>query len=227
MQLQTAKRDWQKKFAIPCVIGALDCTHIRITKPSVNGDDSVNRKQYPSINVQATCDALERFTSVNAKWPGSVHDSRIWKNSLECGFMQTTSDCILIADSGYGIAPWLITPYENPQEPVETHFNNIYAKDRVIIERCFGQVKRRFPTLQYKVRAKLESVSTIIVCCFVLHNVAKYLSDPEDFPEECDFEDPEESNEASINIELGTARIRNLGQLRRKELAEIVFRNRN
>jgi hypothetical protein len=58
---------------------------------------------------------------------------------------------------------------------VEGHFNQVYAAERVVIERCFGQVKRRFPTLQYTVRVKLEAVPTVIVCCFILHNKAKYL----------------------------------------------------
>nr|CAH7750834.1 unnamed protein product [Callosobruchus chinensis] len=34
---------------------------------------------YHSINVQATCNADEWFTSVDASWPGSVHDSRIFE----------------------------------------------------------------------------------------------------------------------------------------------------
>ena len=71
-------------------IGAIDCTHIRILKPSLcqKGDEYINRKAYPSINVQATCDAEEYFTSVVAKWPGSVHDSRIFKNSSVHEYMK-------------------------------------------------------------------------------------------------------------------------------------------
>nr|CAH7769682.1 unnamed protein product [Callosobruchus chinensis] len=42
-------------------------------------DEYINRKAYHSINVQATYNAYEWFTSVDASWPGSVHDSRICK----------------------------------------------------------------------------------------------------------------------------------------------------
>ena len=45
--IENAKAAWQDKeaFHIPCVIGALDCTHVRIPKPSgIRGDDFVNRK---------------------------------------------------------------------------------------------------------------------------------------------------------------------------------------
>nr|CAH7734830.1 unnamed protein product [Callosobruchus chinensis] len=44
----------------------------------------IDRKGYHSINVQATCKADEWVTSVDASWPGSVHDSRIWSNSEIC-----------------------------------------------------------------------------------------------------------------------------------------------
>ncbi|KAG8256247.1 hypothetical protein J6590_072912 [Homalodisca vitripennis] len=45
------------------------------------GDEYINHKGKPTLNEQATCDASEKFTSVDLSWPGSVHDSRIWKTS--------------------------------------------------------------------------------------------------------------------------------------------------
>ena len=64
------------------VIGAIDCTHIRVQSPG--GEDAarvVNRKGYYSINVQVICDASQRITNIVARWPGSTHDSRIYQNS--------------------------------------------------------------------------------------------------------------------------------------------------
>nr|CAH7720254.1 unnamed protein product [Callosobruchus chinensis] len=72
-----AKRRWQRKCTFPCAVGVIDCTPIKIKKPSLHGDEYINRKGYHSNNVQATCNADEWFTSVDASWPGSVHDSRI------------------------------------------------------------------------------------------------------------------------------------------------------
>jgi len=224
-ELQMAKNEWRSKFNIPTCIGALDCVHVKINKPGPNnnGDDYINRKLQASINVQATCNAREWFTSVDANWPGSVHDSRIWKNSEERKFMETTKDTILIADSGYGIAPWLLPPYKNPTSPQQLNFNKVYARDRVIIERCFGQVKRRFPILHYKVRVTLRNVSNIIICCFVLHNIAKYLADPyEDFPEI----DDQDEDEADATPMPNNTRIRELGKQKRDQIADILF-NRN
>nr|CAH7757204.1 unnamed protein product [Callosobruchus chinensis] len=74
-----AKKRWQRKYTFPCAVGAIDCTHIEIKKPPLHGDECINRKKSHSINVQATSNADEWFTSVDASWPGSVHDSRIWE----------------------------------------------------------------------------------------------------------------------------------------------------
>nr|CAH7714657.1 unnamed protein product [Callosobruchus chinensis] len=46
-------------------MGVIDCTHIKIKKKTpLLGDEYINRKGYHSINVQATCNADEWFTSV-------------------------------------------------------------------------------------------------------------------------------------------------------------------
>jgi hypothetical protein len=224
-EINVAKESWLAKNQIPCTIGAIDCTHVRISKPHIDGDEYVNRKQYPSINVQATCDAREWFTSVNAEWPGSVHDSRIFKNSDICAHLKAVSaggTTVLLGDSGYGIAPWIIVPYANPATEVQRYFNRIYARERVIIERCFGQVKKRFPCLGYKLRVATDRVAGMIVACFVLHNAAKYLNDDDDFIE-ADMQVEEDQVEMPDFNDL-QARAR--GQVIRDQIAITLYNNR-
>ncbi|CAH1954867.1 unnamed protein product [Acanthoscelides obtectus] len=56
-------------YKFPTAIGVIDCTHIGILKPNRHGDESINRKGKPTLNVQATCDAREMFTSVDvSQW---------------------------------------------------------------------------------------------------------------------------------------------------------------
>ncbi|CAH1974457.1 unnamed protein product [Acanthoscelides obtectus] len=101
-----------KKFHFPSAIGAIDCTHIPILKPFIHADEYVNRKNFASINVQATCNSNEEFTSVDVSWPGYVHDSQIWKNSDIYNVMKwNRTSAVLLGDSGYGLAPWLMTPF--------------------------------------------------------------------------------------------------------------------
>lgn len=77
----------------PNVVGAIDCTHIPIKAPSENEDAFVNRKGVHTINVQAVCDAKMKLQNVVARWPGSTHDSFVWRasslhNWFESGHVQ-------------------------------------------------------------------------------------------------------------------------------------------
>ena len=80
-----------------------------------------------------------------------------------------------------------MTPYKEPfNAPQERSYNNCRnprKRERLTIERCFSQLKRRFPILQGRVRVHLKVVSSVIVACCSMHNVAKYLQDPHDFPD--------------------------------------------
>jgi len=80
-EINTTKTNFYKIKKFPNVIGVIDGTHIGIKSPSVNERAYVNRKQIHSINVQVISDSEYRFMDVVAKWPGSAHDSFIWRNS--------------------------------------------------------------------------------------------------------------------------------------------------
>jgi hypothetical protein len=197
-------------------IGATDCTHFQVLKPTVMGDEYINRKGFPSINVQATVNAREMFTSVDASWPGSVHDSRIWKNSdIFKQFRNMTNNntgAFLLADSGYGLSPWLLTPYRNPNTAIQQHFNDVHKTDRVTVERVFGQLQSRFPMTHYIFRIKLDRVPRAIVSSMVLHNAAKYLIDPQDF-------EPVQHEHIILNYNQAQNNVRLLGEARRNHVA--------
>jgi hypothetical protein len=109
-EMQSAMDNWQTTYEMPCAIGAVDCTQVRVLKPQgrhAHGDEYVGQSGKATLNVQGICDAKETFTSVVAEWPGSVHDSRIWRNSVVCHRLSTMrTEALLLGDSGYGIAPW-------------------------------------------------------------------------------------------------------------------------
>ena len=69
-----------QKFGFPQVIGCIDGTHIPIKQPSENSHDYFPYKMCYTITCQAICDAYGKFINVEVKWPGSVHDARVFAN---------------------------------------------------------------------------------------------------------------------------------------------------
>lgn len=217
-----AKQKWQDKLGFPSTIGAIDCTHIRIEKPAGNfGDEFVNRKGYASINVQATCNEQYVFTSVDTSWPGSVHDSRIFKNSAIYQLLLNGYDrSVLLGDEGYGITPFLMPPYRDPVTAEERNFNKVHCKNRVTIEQSFGQLKRRFPILRYGIRLQQDTIPVCIMACFILHNISKYLHDDSTFDNEQYQEDLMEYMDNDENLNPNQLKIR--GEQRRAELMGLL-----
>lgn len=81
-ELSSIKQKFYEIGRFPNVIGAVDGTHVNIQSPPKDIEAVfVNRKHHHSINVQVISDPNHCFLDVVAKFPGSAHDSFIWKNS--------------------------------------------------------------------------------------------------------------------------------------------------
>ena len=119
-ELRKVKRGFHEIGGIPNVIGAVDCTHVRIVAPSVDVPAYINRKGYHSLNVQPIVDHNMQFTNCVARWPGGTHDSRIFQQStvfreLSCGNISR----YLLGDSGYPLRTYLLTPFLPPRSAPE------------------------------------------------------------------------------------------------------------
>lgn len=216
-EFDEAKAIWNAKYKFPHAIGALDGTLIPIIKPKHHGDEYVCRKGYAAFNVQATCNGASKFTSVDCSWAGTVHDARVWRNSIVCRkITENNRGALLLADEGYPLTPWLMVLYRNPTTTVEQAYNQLHKKERCLIERLFGQLKRRFPMLQNTIRVATQRVPSFIIACFVLHNVAKTLNDQ-------DFEGEDETVEEPCNSEeYVEANLLRRGKLRRNQIANAI-----
>ncbi|KAJ3655790.1 hypothetical protein Zmor_014903 [Zophobas morio] len=151
----------------PRVIGAINCTHIKIESPGgENAEVFRNRKDYFSINVQAMCNANMEFTNVVARWPANFENGDY-------------PNCIILGDGGYGVRHYFFNPLLNPHTQEEQLYNEAHIRTRNVIERTFGVCKRRFPVLAYGCRLKKETVLSIIIACAVLHNIARQMGEDE------------------------------------------------
>ena len=86
-----------------------------------------------------------RFLHLNARFPGSSHDAFVLSNSGLPTRMETLPEGgWLLADSGYPLKNWLLTPFATPRNDSELKFNTAHGRTRVVVERAFWVLKSRF-----------------------------------------------------------------------------------
>lgn len=186
---EAEKNEQKRKFmempnGFPGIIGAIDCTHIKIHAPKFDDEEApailfYNRKGFYSLNVQCIVGADLKLLALNAKYPGSVHDSAIWSTSqirtyLLTNYQNGERNSWLIGDGGYPLEPWLMVPVGGRDLDLrESRYNVAHRSNRNVVERFNGVFKAIFRccsgerTLHYSP----EKSGKIINACGILHNI--------------------------------------------------------
>ncbi|XP_026736450.1 putative nuclease HARBI1 [Trichoplusia ni] len=209
----------------PRIIGAIDCTHVRMKSPGGETAEIYrNRKGYFSINMQAICSADLMFNDVVARWHGSAHDSHIWDNcNQRRHFLQGTyRNYCLLGDSGYAQTTFMMTPFATVSSANQSLYNESQIRTRNTIERTFGIWKRRFPIMSRGIQVHLSRIPGIIIATCVLHNIARLQNDPEPptDPEYSPIFDIDDGLELSMS---GSSVRSTLGHQARQVLVEEYF----
>lgn len=66
-----------------------------------------------------------------------------------------------MADSGYHLKKYCITPLLNVETPAENVFNESKIRTKNLIERTFAVWKKRFPILSTRIRLNIRKVEII------------------------------------------------------------------
>ena len=182
--VKTAEQ-FQQRFGFPQVIGCVDGTHIPIRQPSENARDYFSYKMCYSLNCQAICDAYGLFTNVEIRWPGSVHDARVFANcEVQKRFSsgksklyhkelvpgEETVPQILLGDPAYPLLHYMMKEYDHCKSQEQVVFNQMLRSARNQIECAFGRLKARWRILLRPMDIPIGQVPKIIYACFVLHN---------------------------------------------------------
>ena len=186
--VKKAAEGFMTRFGFPQVVGCIDGTHIPIKQPTENAHDFFGYKMKYSLNVQAICNHIGQFIDVEIKWPGSVHDARVFANSnvqksYSEGkfklFYENLSDKpetqvmipqVLLGDPAYPLLPYCMREFESCTSNSQVLFNQMLRSARNQIECAFGRLKARWRILLRPIDLKLDSTPTVIHTCFILHN---------------------------------------------------------
>ncbi|KAM4540107.1 putative nuclease HARBI1 [Odontesthes bonariensis] len=213
-QIAQTKHTFFHMGNMPNTIGVIDCTHVHIQAPREREWEYVNRKGRHSINIQLVGNGDLIITNCVVKWPGSVHDARILRQSALYRELQTNRpNGILLGDSAYPLLPWLMPPFPVANTPELARFNTAHCKTRCAIERLNGVLKRRFACLNY-LRVEPKVACNKILACIVLHNIATRRHVPYDASDNYDGPEPDVDPEQPLPNEGHTGHVIRDGMLR-------------
>lgn len=170
---------------LPGVVGAIDGTHVSISKPSVGADDYYHFKSGGyTMNCQAVVDSKKRFLDLYIGMPGSTHDMRVlrrsslyrmalYENLFDARFGLEGFSPYLIGDSGYPLMSWLMVPHRVHRRftVLESLFNRRLRAGRCVVENAFGILKQTWCELLSKSDLHVLFMPDVITACCILHNI--------------------------------------------------------
>jgi hypothetical protein len=148
--------------------GALDGWLCRIRVPS--SSEVIKVQSYFSghyqcygLNVQVTCDASCRFTSLSVLCPGGTPDSKTFYASHTYNSVQDLPDgFFVVGDNAYVLSPMLLIPYSGNEKKNSTKdaFNFFLSQLRIHIEQSFGLLVTKWRPCEHICKAliALETV---------------------------------------------------------------------
>ncbi|KAB0795817.1 hypothetical protein PPYR_09878, partial [Photinus pyralis] len=219
-----AEKNQEKQFFVdsggfPGIIGCIDCTQVAIIAPKTEDPEMPGvvfycRKQYYSLNVQIICNTKLKILNINARFPGSVHDSAIWQTSLVRRHLVNN-----FRGNGRQMTYLLVK---------ENTIADIKQSEIFIIERTNGLLKQRFRCLlkHRTLHYAPERAAQIIYAAAIMHNLCidrnEYLGDINDncHEEENNNEVNNNNQNADEELDLPERNVLHQGRIVRNRVVE-------
>jgi hypothetical protein len=159
-------------------VAALDGWLCRICVPSVRETNRITsyfsgHYQCYGLNVQATCNANCRFTSVSIMCPGGIGDSKVFFSSAVYDLTEQLPDGFyVVADNAYTLSCKLLIPYsgKEKQSTSKDVFNFYLSQLCIRVEQAFGLLVNMWRVLKKPLEVALWRTTTVVEAAMRLHN---------------------------------------------------------
>ena len=185
-EVEEHSQNFYNRYGFPQCIGIVDGIHIKIKRPVDKPTDYVIRKGNFTLNCQGTVGYNCCFTDVLIKWPGSIHDTRMFGNSALNGMFRdgTIPKCkriivegepaapvFILGDPAYPLLPLLMKEFSKQgKNSSGRFFGQRLSSARMVIECTFGRLKARFSCLRREMDINLKELVAVIHSSFILHS---------------------------------------------------------
>lgn len=123
-------------------------------------------------------------------YPGSVHDSRVFRTSLVCQTLPNKcGNFFILVDSDYPRQRHILTPFKDRGQMTRRQRNHNYLLLKNIhthlIEHCFELMEEKCRQLYHIKSKNIQDLVHFIRACAVLHNLAlhnEFIIDDNDIP---------------------------------------------
>ena len=133
------------------------------------------------INVQALCDYRHCFLDAVVKWPGSVHDSRIFLHPIVNNMLKSevVAKCekiivngkisvpvFILKDPAYPLLSFVMKDYpKRGKDDRENSFGYKLSSETIVIENAFGRLKSGFCCLNRAMDVNVKELPNLIMLC--------------------------------------------------------------
>lgn len=168
----------EREYGLRHVVGAVDCTHLRLMPRHDERVGAWNYKQFYSTNMLAVVDCSRRFLFTEVGRPGSVHDAFV---ATHCPLGRQQRDLapenrpipppyVLVGDPAFRMTSWLVKGFGAGRGP-QRRFDEALAAIRCCSERAFAHLKQNFKILSYSTRRDVRATVPFARACIKLHNI--------------------------------------------------------
>ncbi|KAG1673792.1 Protein ALP1-like [Nymphon striatum] len=175
--------NFDRTWAFPNCIGAIDGKHIRVQAPRSTGSKNFNYKGYFSSVLLAMCDSRYCFTVVDIGSPGRSSDGAIFADSVMASPVLLkvpepttvtgigTMPHVIVGDAAFPLKENIMRPYPGQHlNKKQRIFNYRLSRARRVIENAFGILAARWRIFHTPINASEEKIYRIIQATVCLHN---------------------------------------------------------